>query len=73
MFAKISVKGRDKHALYKFLTQKKTNPKSPGEIRWNFAKLLVGPNGQVIARFGTRVKPLAKPITQAIEKALPKK
>ena len=40
MFSKISVKGSDKAPLYQFLTDPKTNPKTAGEIQWNFTKFL---------------------------------
>jgi glutathione peroxidase len=70
MFAKISVKGADIHPLYKFLTNKETNPEFSGDITWNFNKFLVDHNGKVIARFETREKPEGEKVTQAIEKAL---
>src|SRR5437773_7565807 len=35
MFSKISVKGPEKAPLYQYLTEEKTNPKFPGEIKWN--------------------------------------
>ena len=70
LFSKISVKGDDIHPLYKFLTDKETNPEFGGEIKWNFNKFLVDKNGRVIARFEPRVKPESDEVMQAIEKAL---
>jgi glutathione peroxidase len=70
LFAKISVKGEDKHALYKFLTDKTTNPDFGGEISWNFNKFLVDKNGKIIARFASGDKPEGEKVTQAIEMAL---
>jgi glutathione peroxidase len=70
LFAKISVKGEDKHALYKFLTDKTTNPEFGGEISWNFNKFLVDRNGKIIARFSSGDKPEGEKVTQAIEMAL---
>jgi glutathione peroxidase len=70
LFTKISVKGEDKHALYKFLTDKTTNPEFGGEISWNFNKFLVDKNGKIIARFDSKDKPEGEKITQAIEQAL---
>ena len=70
MFAKISVKGKDIHPLYQSLTEKATNPKFGGKISWNFNKFLLGRDGAVINRFGTRVKPLDPEITAAVEAAL---
>ena len=70
MFAKISVKGEDTAPLYRFLTAEQTNPEFRGKITWNFNKFLVGRNGAVINRFGTRTKPLSEKILTAIEDAL---
>lgn len=70
LFTKISVKGEDKHALYKYLTDKTTNPEFGGEISWNFNKFLVDRNGKIIARFDSKEKPEGEKITQAIEQAL---
>jgi glutathione peroxidase len=70
LFAKISVKGEDKHALYKFLTDKATNPDFGGEISWNFNKFLVDKNGKIIARFESKDKPEGEKVSQAIEQAL---
>jgi glutathione peroxidase len=70
MFAKISVKGSDKAPLYQFLTDKKANPSTGGEIGWNFTKFLAGKDGRVIARFNSSVKPDSAEVIQAIEAAL---
>ena len=48
MMAKVSVKGDDKTPLYAFLTDKSANPQTGGDIKWNFTKFLVGPDGRVI-------------------------
>jgi glutathione peroxidase len=70
MFAKISVKGSDKAPLYQFLTDKNANPKTGGEIPWNFTKYLVDRDGKVLARFDAAVEPTSKELTSAIEMAL---
>ena len=70
LFAKVSVKGRDKTPLYQFLTDKKANPSTGGEIRWNFTKFLADRNGKVIARFGSKVSPESPELIGAIESAL---
>jgi glutathione peroxidase len=70
MYAKISVKGADIHPLYQFLTDKQANPKTGGDIGWNFTKFLVGKDGKVIARFESAVTPESPEVTGAIEKAL---
>jgi glutathione peroxidase len=73
MMAKVSVKGKDIAPLYQFLTDKNANPQTGGEIGWNFTKFLIGPDGQVIARFDSAVTPDSKEVTSAIEKALANK
>jgi glutathione peroxidase len=61
------------HPLYKFLTDKTTNPDFGGDIKWNFNKFLVGRDGRIIARFEPPVKPDSEQVVQAIEKALQQK
>ena len=73
MFSKISVKGNDKAPLYQFLTDKNANPKTGGEIPWNFTKYLVDRDGKVLARFDAPVEPESKDLTSAIEAALKSK
>jgi glutathione peroxidase len=70
MMAKVSVKGEDTTPLYQYLTDKAANPQTGGEIKWNFTKFLVGPDGRVIARFEPEVTPDAPQVASAIEKAL---
>lgn len=70
MFAKLSAKGADIHPLYKFLTEKETNPHFAGDITWNFNKFLIDKTGRPIARFDSADKPESAQVTQAIEKAL---
>ena len=73
MFSKISVKGSDKAPLYQFLTDTNANPKTGGEIPWNFTKYLVDRDGKVLARFDAPVEPGSKELTSAIEAALKNK
>jgi glutathione peroxidase len=70
MMSKISVKGDDKHPLYKFLTEGKAGQEFAGDIEWNFAKFLVDRNGNVMARFSARSTPDSPQVGEAIEKAL---
>ncbi len=73
MFAKISVRGKGIHPLYKFLVEKETNPRFAGKIAWNFTKFLVDRKGEVIARFEPRTVPDDPAVIAAIEKALQEK
>jgi glutathione peroxidase len=73
MFSKISVKGTDKAPLYQFLTDAKTNPKTGGEIQWNFTKFLVDRNGKILARFEPATEPNSLEVIAAVESALKNK
>ncbi len=70
MFSKISVKGRDIHPLYAFLTSKETNPDFPGGITWNFNKFLLDRKGKIIRRFDSKTAPLDDQVLRAVEGAL---
>lgn len=70
MFSKITVKGKDIHPLYAYLTSKETNPQFGGSISWNFNKFLIGRDGAVVGRFGSRTKPDDKELVEALDKAL---
>jgi glutathione peroxidase len=73
VLAKVVVKGKGICPLYKYLTDKETNPKLAGEIKWNFTKFLVARDGTVVKRFEPRVKPESKEVVEAIETELKKK
>lgn len=73
LFGKISVKGDDQAPLYRFLTDRKTNPKYGGDIEWNFAKFLVNRKGEVVARYKAGHKPTEPDVITAIERELAKK
>jgi len=73
MFSKISVKGKDIAPLYKYLTEQETNPQFSGNISWNFNKFLIDQHGNIVDRFGSKVKPQSEEVTQAIENILSKK
>jgi cytochrome c peroxidase len=70
LFSKISVLGEDKHPLYAYLTDEKTNSGFAGDIRWNFTKFLINREGKVIARFEPKTEPDSKEVVTAIENAV---
>jgi glutathione peroxidase len=69
MFSKITVKGPEKAALYKVLTE---TADPSGEVGWNFEKFLIGKDGKITGRFKTRVSPDDPELVSAIEAALAK-
>ncbi|HEY7086984.1 MAG TPA: glutathione peroxidase [Tepidisphaeraceae bacterium] len=72
MFSKVDVKGGNQTALYKYLTGEQTDPKFPGEIKWNFEKFLIGKDGTIVARFRSPIKPSSDEVIHAIESELSK-
>ncbi len=48
MMAKISVKGKDIHPLYSFLTTLSQNGLEDNEVKWNFQKYLIDENGFLV-------------------------
>ena len=70
LFSKISVKGGDKHPLYRYLTEESP---FPGEVEWNFQKYLVDSNGTVVARYHHRTKPTSDEIVRDIEHTMAKR
>jgi glutathione peroxidase len=70
LFSKISVKGKNIHPLYKLLTEKETNPRFSGKITWNFNKFLVNKEGEIVARFDSKVDPLDEHVLKAVEAAV---
>jgi len=70
MFSKISVKGKDIHPLYAFLTSKETNPKFSGKIDWNFNKFLIDRKGNIVARFESKNDPMGDRVPRTVEATL---
>jgi glutathione peroxidase len=68
---KVDVNGDDRHGLYDALTPQADAEGHTGDIRWNFEKFLVSPEGEVVARFAPMVDPEAPEVLGAIEDVLP--
>jgi len=68
MTSKIDVKGKAQHPLYEWLTNDEA--RYPGDIGWNFAKFLIGKQGEVLKRFDSGEKPNDDKILDAVEAAL---
>jgi glutathione peroxidase len=45
MFAKISVRGKNIHPVYEWLTQKEMNGVKDAKVKWNFQKFLINEEG----------------------------
>ncbi|MFJ8067240.1 glutathione peroxidase [Psychrobacillus sp. NPDC096426] len=57
MFAKIDVKGKEIHPLFKFLTTEQKGFLS-NNIKWNFTKFLIDKEGKVVGRYAPQTPPL---------------
>ena len=66
MFEKIDVNGPGRHPIYAELTDVADAEGHSGDIRWNFEKFLIGPDGKV-TRFGPQVAPEDRQLVDAIE------
>lgn len=56
MFAKIDVNGENAHPIYKWL-KSELGGILGSNIKWNFTKFLISPNGEAIKRFAPTTKP----------------
>lgn len=63
---KVSVKGGNIHPLFKYLTSA-PNHDFTGEIKWNFEKFLINPEGKLTHRYRSQVKPLDDRILKEIQ------
>ena len=67
MSEKINVKGKDKHELYEWLTDKNKNGSINSSVRWNFQKYLVNEDGGLINYFYSTTSPTSTKITSIIK------
>jgi glutathione peroxidase len=71
MTEKVEVNGAGRHPLYEALVDFPDVGGHTGDIRWNFEKFLISPDGAVVARFAPQTEPDTDEVTSAIEKVLP--
>jgi glutathione peroxidase len=70
MMEKIDVNGDERHAIYDALTEKPDAEGEAGDIKWNFEKFLVSPQGDIVARYRPQVEPEDPTIVSDIEAQL---
>jgi glutathione peroxidase len=70
LFDKIDVNGKNKSPLYAILTDNPVTGKS--DIQWNFEKFIIDKNGNIVARFPSRVEPTSEKLTSVLEIELKK-
>jgi len=54
---KIDVKGDKQHPLYQWLTKKSLNGSGDFDVKWNFNKFVISPEGKLLYYFGSSTKP----------------
>jgi glutathione peroxidase len=67
MMNKITVKGKEMHPVYQFLTQKAKNGVADSEVEWNFQKYLLNEKGQLDMIISPRTLPTDEKIINWIE------
>ena len=71
LFEKIDVNGAQRHPVYEILTGTADVDGEAGDVKWNFEKFLVSPEGEVVGRFRPQVAPNDDALVAAIEANLP--
>ncbi|MET0627125.1 MAG: glutathione peroxidase [Acidimicrobiia bacterium] len=71
LFEKIDVNGAQRHPVYEILTGTADVDGEAGDVKWNFEKFLVSPEGEVVGRFRPQVAPDDEALVAAIEANLP--
>lgn len=67
MMSKISVKGKDMHPVYQFLTKAEKNGVMDSKVGWNFQKYLIDEDGFVVKFVSPKVKPMDEQIISWLE------
>ena len=68
MMAKISVKGKDIHPLYEWLTKEENNGVMDAKVSWNFQKFMIDENGELVDMGSPKRKPYDEKIIAWLQK-----
>ena len=68
---KLEVNGEGTHPLFALLEQAADPEGHTGDVRWNFEKWLVSPEGDVVGRWSPQTVPDDAVLVAAVEAALP--
>ncbi len=71
LFEKIDVNGAQQHPIFAELEEQADVDGEAGDVKWNFEKFLVSPDGKVVGRFRPQVTPDDPALVAAIEAQLP--
>ena len=61
---KVDVKGKNKHPLYEWLTNKDLNGSKSASVKWNFQKYLVNDEGELVDYYLSSTNPMSSKITK---------
>lgn len=67
MAGKVSVKGKDIHPLFKYLTAEAKKIGVDDPIKWNFTKFLLDEQGKLLGVYNSKVNPLDEEITAKLQ------
>lgn len=67
MMSKISVKGKDIHPVYIWLTTKEENGVMDSKVKWNFQKYMIDENGKLVDYANPKDSPNSEKIISWIE------
>ena len=67
MMSKVSVKGKDIHPLYSWLTSKEKNNLEDSSVKWNFQKYLLDEEGKLLTHFSPKTKPFDPKIIELLD------
>ena len=67
MTTKVKVKGKLKHPVYKWLTEKKNNGVGDYQVGWNFNKFILNEKGQLLEHFSRKVEPFDEAILKYLD------
>lgn len=67
MMSKISVKGKDIHPLYQWLTNKEENGVMDADVKWNFQKFMINEEGKLVDMAPPSEKPMSDKIVNWIK------
>jgi glutathione peroxidase len=57
MMSKISVKGKDQHPIYQWLTEKDLNGVEDSKVSWNFQKYMIDEEGNLVGSLSPKTSP----------------
>lgn len=71
LLEKTEVNGEGRHPLFEILTEVEDDNGEAGDVRWNFEKWLIAPDGRVVRRFRPQWEPDDPALVAAVESVLP--